>query len=112
MKQVTGFDEKIEQIVSTHLDDDSFGIKKLCQILDLSRMQIHRKIKQTTNLSISIFIQKIRLEKSKNLLLQTEKTIRQIAFEVGFNNPAYYSKLFKKHYKMQPRQMRKKRQNN
>lgn len=109
MKQVTGFDKKIEQIVITHLDDDSFGIKNLCRILNLSRMQIHRKIKHATNLSISIFIQKIRLEKSKDLLLQTEKTIRQIAFEVGFSNPAYFSRLFKEYYKMQPRQMRKKK---
>ena len=110
MNNAIGFKQQVEQIVFAHLQDEDFGNAKLCQLLGLSRMQVYRKIKQATNLSTNIFIRSIRLEKSKAILQSSEKTIRQIAFEVGFEDPAYFCRCFKKHFNRSPGKYRQAQQ--
>ena len=105
--QTPSFEKRIKQIVLKHLDDDNFGINKLCKLLFLSRMQVHRKIKKATNLSTSIFIRHVRLEKSAQLLLETNMPVAQIAFTVGFHDPAYFSRCFKKRYGIPPEAYRR-----
>lgn len=100
------FGKVIENLVTAHLDDDRFGIPKLCKTLGLSRMQVHRKIKKSTNLSTSIFIRNVRLEKSKTLLMETDKTVTEIASEVGFCAPAYFCRCFKERYGLRPGEVR------
>ncbi len=107
MNQVSDFGKTVEQIIITHLNDDGFGIKKLCEKLGLSRMQVHRKIKHSRNVSTSIFIRNIRLEKSRHLLIETQKTIKDIAFEVGFDTSAYYCRCFKIRYGLRPGELRR-----
>ncbi|MEZ4779700.1 MAG: response regulator [Flavobacteriaceae bacterium] len=72
------------------------NMESLAKELLMSRTQLHRKIKQLTNMSITQYINHIKLEKAKNLLLTSTLTVSEIAYEVGYEDPKYFSKVFKK----------------
>lgn len=84
-----------------------FDIHQLCRNMGMSRSSLHRKIRASADRSTSIYIREFRLKKANELLLSTEKSIKKIAFEVGFSDLAYFSKCFKLLYKVSPRKMRR-----
>jgi AraC-like DNA-binding protein len=63
-------------------------------MINLSQPQTYRKIKALTDLSISEFIRNIRLKKAAHLLSTTNQAISEVAYEVGFSDPNYFSKCF------------------
>jgi AraC-like DNA-binding protein len=67
-------------------------------------MQVHfyRKLKSITNKSIAIFIRSVRLQKAKELIQTSNKTISEIAYEVGFNDPSWFSRSFKEEFSVSP----------
>lgn len=101
------FLRKLRQIVETHLDDEDFGPVPLCEALHLSRMQVHRKIKALTNLSTTLYIRKIRLKYACLLLQKTNHTVSEIAYQVGFRDPDYFSRVFLQEYDVSPSEFRK-----
>ena len=96
------FLQKLRLEVEKKIDDPTFGIMELCRTVNLSRMQVHRKIKALSGKPTSLFIRSIRLQKSKQLLLTTEMNISEIAFEVGFSDPSYFSRTFTSEFGMPP----------
>ncbi len=93
------------RVVNDHLDDDQFGVVELQEALNLSRMQLHRKLKELLNVSAGDFIRNIRLEHARQLLEGDSMSIAEVAYRVGFNDPSYFSKVFKKHYDKAPREV-------
>jgi AraC-like DNA-binding protein len=89
------------------LDDEQFSIHDLAKKLHLSRSQVHRKIKALTGMSTSIYIRHIRLHKAKELLASSDLSIAEIAYEVGFNTPVYFSQVFKETFGKSPNATRK-----
>lgn len=96
------FLQKIKNLVETHSLESDFDITKLAYKAGMSRVQLFRKIKALTGKSPSIFVRTIRLQKAKMLLLTTKLNISEITYEVGFNNPAYFSRIFKEEYGKSP----------
>lgn len=80
---------------------------QLSQEAGMSRSQLFRKIKALTGQSPSVFIRALRLERGKELLQTTEMSISEIAYEVGFSTPAYFSDAFLEAFGMRPSQVRK-----
>jgi len=68
----------------------------------MSRTQVHRKLKALTNLSASLFIRQIRLQKALVLLQQTELTVSEIAYQVGFSSPNYFTRCFTEQFFQTP----------
>lgn len=93
--------------VHKHLEDASFNAKNLSQALALSESQLYRKLKAITNYSTAIFIRNIRLNRAKELLETTSKSVSEIAYEVGFNDPKWFSKVFKETFDKTPTSFRK-----
>lgn len=93
-------------IVETHYDDESFGCPELCEALQMSRSHVHRKLVAEVNMSCSEFIQQIRLEKARELLLNTNESIHEIAYKVGYSDANYFSRSFSKIYGYPPSQCR------
>lgn len=83
------------------------SVCKLANSLFTSRTQLHRKIKGLTGMSITQYFNHIRIERSKYLLITTQLTICEIAYEVGYISPEYFSKIFKKLTKTSPILFRK-----
>lgn len=97
-----GFVKRLEEIILTHLDDESFSIHHLSRELTLSRSQAHRKIKALTGMSTAIYIRHVRLQKAKELLLFTGLPISEIAYQVGFRTLPYFSQAFKETFGESP----------
>ncbi|WP_242206467.1 hybrid sensor histidine kinase/response regulator transcription factor [Aestuariivivens insulae] len=98
----TIFIKKVVDVVSECIDDTEFGPSKLASKLNLSESQLYRKIKATTNRSTAVFIRSIRLNKAKLLIQNSNKTISEIAYEVGFNDPSWFSRAYKDEFGKSP----------
>ncbi len=102
------FLQKIVQIVQENLSDEHFGLPDLCRKAGLSRSQLFRKLKALTGKSTTHFIRSLRLTKGKELLETTDLTVSEIAFEVGFGRPDYFTKTFREEFGISPSEIRKK----
>jgi len=97
----------INQIIEDNIDNENFSVEELAEKAGLSRSMLHRKLKKLTGKSASDHITKIRLKHAKTLLENDVATVSEIAFRVGFNDPSYFNKVFKKHFKVSPGNVRK-----
>lgn len=107
LQQEDEFITKVRDAIEENLDDETFGIAELCKAVAISRAQLHRKMKALTNRSTSQYIRSIKLVKAKQLLETTDLNISQVAFEVGFNDPKYFSRTFSEEFGFSPTSMRK-----
>ncbi|MEN0005850.1 MAG: response regulator [Bacteroidota bacterium] len=98
---------KLKAAINENIDDENFGVLELCSALALSRTQLHRKVKALTGRSTSNFVRIIRLAKAKELLRTSDLNISQVAYEVGFRDPKYFSRTFAQEYGESPNQFRK-----
>ena len=104
---VDKFMTKVEGIILEHLEEEDFSADQLGQAVHLSRSQVHRKIKALTGQSTSLYIRLIRLQKAKELLASEDLTISEVAYQVGFKSPVYFSQIFKKTFGESPTESRK-----
>ena len=87
----------VKNIQEVALDNNKqMSIEELAQSLYTSRSQLHKKVKSLTGMSITNYMNHIRIEKAKGLLKTTQLTISEIAYDVGFASSNYFSRSFKK----------------
>jgi DNA-binding response OmpR family regulator len=103
---VTSYDQRFLQrtmtVIEKHLADPDFDVMLLSYEVGLSRMQLHRKLHALTNQSASEFIRSLRLKRAAELLRQHYGNVAEIAYEVGFNNPAYFAECFRRQFGVLP----------
>lgn len=95
---------RFRSFVESNLDDEDLDVNVLCRALAISRAQLHRKIKALTGQSTSALVRSIRLMKAKELLLRPDLNITQVAYEVGFRYPEYFTRAFGEEFGMSPSQ--------
>ncbi len=100
------FLEKAEKIMLENLQDEDFSLVDFARAMNLSRSQVHRKLKALTGNSTSIYIRMLRLEKARELLLSDELSISEVAYKVGFKSPVYFSQIFKQTFGKSPSESR------
>lgn len=88
------FLKKVGCIVEKFMDDPSFTIEQLSREMGMSHTQLHRKMTALTGESAIKFVRGLRLAKAQQLLLKTDLNIAEVAFQTGFNDPAYFSRVF------------------
>lgn len=93
---------RLFDLLNERLSDPNFKTEDLNKLLGLSKSHTYRKIKLLTELAPNQLIQELRLRKSLKSLKQNDKTIAEIAYDFGFNSPAYYSKVFKTRFHLTP----------
>ena len=89
------FVEQLQKTIEQHLDDSDFNVEALSEELSMSRAQLFRKTKTLMGISPVELIRHIRLRKAKQMLLNTDMTIQQVAYSVGFTSPSYFSKCYR-----------------
>lgn len=103
---VSSMDEKflrsIMENIETHMADMEYGVKELSEEVFMSRSQLFRKLRALTNLSPTDFIRTQRLKRAADLLNQKAATVTEIAYMVGFQNPAHFATSFKKEFGVTP----------
>ncbi|MDO4164971.1 MAG: two-component regulator propeller domain-containing protein [Bacteroides sp.] len=96
---------RIMKVVNEHLADPELNVEMLAAEVGLSRVHIHRKLKELTNLSARDFIKNIRLQQAATLLAEDKKlTISEIAYATGYTNLSHFSSSFKEKYGMSPKE--------
>ncbi|WP_417885633.1 two-component regulator propeller domain-containing protein [Zunongwangia sp.] len=103
--------KKALKIIEEELDNPQFNVDSLFKRLEISRTKVYRVFKEILQQSPSDVIINLRLQKAENLLLTGNLNISEISFECGFNDPKYFSRLFKKHYGESPKRYKKHIQN-
>jgi signal transduction histidine kinase/AraC-like DNA-binding protein len=92
------FLEKIITVIHQNITNSDFGPEQLALNINFSESQLYRKLKATSGKSTVLFIRSIRLQKGRELIKTTDKTISEVAYDVGFNDPSYFSRAFKKEF--------------
>lgn len=100
--------DKINQLIDENLDNQSFTSDSICKEFGLSRSQLYRLIKESSDLSISLYIRQRKLQKAKDLLINSELKISEITYAVGIDSPQSFSKFFTQQYNISPTEFRKK----
>ena len=103
---ITSADEKFLnrtiEIIERNMGDGEFDVAALRKEIDLSHMQLFRKLKALTDQAPEDFIRTIRLKRAAQLMEKKFGNIAEITYEVGFNNLSYFAKCFKEMYGMSP----------
>ena len=96
------FLEQVNQIIETYLENSNFGVDWLATEVGVSPRQLQRKMKKLTDLSPGGYIKMMRMERSAQLLEQRAGTVAEVAYRVGFNDPGYFAKEFRKLFGVSP----------
>ncbi|MBD1363117.1 response regulator [Mucilaginibacter sp. ZT4R22] len=92
----------IVEYIELNIVNDSLSVEELSRQMNMSRGSLYNKVLMLTGKSPVEFIRSIRLKKAVYLLENSQMTISQICYEVGFNTPKYFTKLFKEEYNTLP----------
>ena len=96
------FLNKVQQIISKHLEDENLNVETLAIEIGLSRSQLLRKVKGINGKSVNQFIREIRLQAAAKLIRKNEFTASEIAYKVGFSSPSYFNKCFHDYFGITP----------
>jgi len=100
------FLQRAIRVIHEDLENPSFGSAQLARKLQLSESQVYRKLKALTDKSTAVFIRSIRLQKAKEQIQITDKSISEVAYDMGFNDPAYFSRVFKDEFGFPPSELK------
>ena len=95
------FIDRINELIDMNIDNDSFSIADMTATLGVSRSLLHVKMKTLLNMSASEYIRKKRLNKACTML-QNGYSVSETAYSIGFSDPNYFSKSFKKEFNVTP----------
>ena len=104
---VSHFITRFKEVVERRLDDSNVSVEDLAADMNLSRVQLYRKVKAVTGSSPVELLRTARLNRAYQLLITTDKSVSEIAYDVGFTAPSYFTKCFKETYGMLPGDARK-----
>ncbi|GAE85009.1 DNA-binding response regulator [Bacteroides reticulotermitis JCM 10512] len=103
---ITSLDEKLItraiEYIEKNIDRSELSVEELSRELGMSRVHLYKKLTAITGKSPVEFIRVIRLKRAAQLLRESQLNISEIAYEVGFNNPKYFSKYFKEEFGVLP----------
>ena len=94
----TIFVDKFRQIIQTNLSDPELNVDRISNEMALSKAQLYRKIKALTGTSPTDILREARLKRADRYLQTTDKNIAEIAYEVGFSSPSYFTKCYREYF--------------
>ncbi len=101
------FLQKLIKVVQEQLNDPDLSVDHLCRAVRRSNTQVNRKLKALTGKTPSMFIRAIRLHRAVELLQTTDLNVSEIAYQVGFSDPNYFSRSFSEEFGYAPHKIRK-----
>ena len=100
------FITRFKEVVEARLADSDVSVEDLAADMNLSRVQLYRKVKSISGSSPVELLRTARLKRGYQLLLTSDKSVSEVAYEVGFTAPSYFTKCFKDEYGMLPGDVR------
>lgn len=96
------FLKRVMDCIEIHMDNCDFNVSHLGREIGLSRVQLYRKVKMLTDLTPNDLIKTLRLKRAAQLLEESQLTVFEIAYQVGFKDPSYFSKCFRSRFDVSP----------
>ncbi|MEN0051419.1 MAG: AraC family transcriptional regulator [Bacteroidota bacterium] len=106
-KEKPAFLERINAELEKNLENENYDITTLCEALYLSRMHLHRKLKDKTGLSTSQYVRAYKLQRAKELMKDSDLSISEVAYRVGFKSASYFTQMFVKEFGMSPTEFKR-----
>lgn len=100
------FMTRFRESVEARLEDSELSVEDLAAEMNLSRVQLYRKVKSLTGSTPVELLRTARLKRAYQLLLTTDKSVSEVAYQVGFTAPSYFTKCFKDEYGKLPGELR------
>ncbi|WP_381525733.1 ATP-binding protein [Spirosoma soli] len=100
------FLNRLRQSVLAQLDVESIDVDWLATQANMSRTQLNRKLSALTSLSPNRFIQRVRLERAAELLQTGEMNVTEVAYQIGYNSPSHFAKVFQDHFGYAPSKLK------
>jgi len=105
---ITSLDEQLIKKATAYVDenisDSTITVETMAQVLGMSRVQLYKKLLSITGSTPSEFIRQIRMRRAEQLLRESQYSVSEVAYKVGFNIPRYFTKYFKEMYGVTPSQ--------
>jgi len=95
---------RVMATVNKHLNNSDLSVDMIAEEVGISRVHLHRKMKELTGQTPHDFIRSIRLKQAANLLATRNMNITEVVYACGFSNAASFSTMFKNVYGMSPRE--------
>ena len=101
------FISRFKEVVESRLENSELSVEDLAADMNLSRVQLYRKVKSVTGSTPVELLRTARLNRAYRMLMTTDRSVSEIAYQVGFTAPSYFTKCFKESYGMLPGDVRK-----
>lgn len=101
------FLQRLQEVMEQNLADSRFGVEEMAHELGMSRVQLYRKVTALTGKTAVEFLRHYRLERAAELLRQGVGQVAEVAYQVGFDNPSYFTKIFREQFGKLPSEVTK-----
>ncbi len=99
--------EKLMKFIEEQIGDENLKIDDMADAVGMGRTVFYGKIKAITGMAPSDFLRTLRMQRAEELIVRSNLTFSQVAFSIGFSDPKYFTKCFKKETGMTPSEYRK-----
>lgn len=96
------FLSQLDEVIGKNLANEQFGVTELAEAMNMSRSNLLRKVKKSTNLAVNQLIREARLKRAMELLQNSASNVSEVSHQVGFNSTSYFIKCFREHYGYPP----------
>ena len=96
--------QRVMEVINENINDSDLNVDMIAQKVGISRVHLHRKMKELTNQTPHSFIRNIRLQQAAKLLKDGKQSITEVMYACGFSNSASFSTMFKNLYGCSPRE--------
>jgi TolB-like protein/Tfp pilus assembly protein PilF len=96
------FLHELNDVIAKNMADEQFGVTELAEAMNMSRSNLLRKVKKSTNLPVNQLIREARLKRAMELLQNSASNVSEVSHEVGFNSSSYFIKCFREYYGYPP----------
>ena len=96
------FMDELNSVIDDNLENSELSIEELAGFLKMSHDQLYRKIKALTGVSANQYIRSFRLRKAAKMMCENKCSVTEVLYTVGFSNPSYFTKCFKKEFGVLP----------
>jgi len=98
---------KLEEYIQKNYEKEDLSLEMLAEEFNFNSQYLSKLFKKETKIKFSEYVNKIRMEKAKKLLSDPKKNITEVAFQVGYTNLTYFEKVFKKFYRITPKEYKR-----
>src|SRR5688572_1282906 len=96
------FLSELHDIIAKNMANEQFGVTELAEVMSMSRSNLLRKVKKSTDLPVNQLIREVRLKRAMELLQNSASNVSEVSHQTGFNSTSYFIKCFREFYGFPP----------